>query len=391
LEATRKFALHTAQNIKNVKKLELDKVAATLGVKPRCGLDDMDTKTGEFKRQDAGWREWISSKKGSKFYAEPGRYHIYAAHACPWAHRAVITIALKGLEDVIGVTYVHPTWQFTKPGIDDHRGWIFGTSASSKESTNSKNHETLTAPSKSVLSNTDGVGAFPSDWGEIDPNFQSFSVRDLYERAEDTIGKYSVPIIWDTHLNTIVNNESSEIIRMLNSEFNAFAKHPNLDLFPHDDAKRKEIEAVNEWIYPTINNGVYRCGFAKTQNAYDIAIDELTKSFDKIESILQKQRFIAGKLLTEADVRLFVTMFRFDEVYIVYFKTNTRSVKTSPAILNYMREIYQMKGVADVCFMDKIKGHYFTSHVEYNKYSIVPKGADFVNLLLEPHNRNTLS
>jgi putative glutathione S-transferase len=173
---------------------------------------------------------------------------------------------------------------------------------------------------------------------------------------------------------------------MLNSEFNDFAKHPEIDL----DAEnmQKDIEAANEWIYPTINNGVYRCGFAKSQKAYNQAIEELTVSFDRVEEVLSKQRFIAGDRFTLADIRLFVTLLRFDEVYVVYFKTNTRSVANSPAILNYCREIYQMSGMKGTVNMDQIKLHYFASHPDLNKWSIIPKGANFEEKLKEEHNRD---
>jgi putative glutathione S-transferase len=178
---------------------------------------------------------------------------------------------------------------------------------------------------------------------------------------------------------------SADIIRMLNSEFNDFAKYPDLDLYPED--MQKYVEEVNSWIYPTINDGVYRCGFAKSQGAYDTAITELTESFDRLEETLSKQRFIAGDTFTLADIRLFVTLIRFDEVYVVYFKTNTRSVATSPAILNYCREIYQMPGVKETVYMDQIKLHYYASHPDLNKWSIVPKGANFEEKLKETHNR----
>ena len=210
----------------------------------------------------------------------------------------------------------------------------------------------------------------------------------MYEHVNDTVGKYTVPILWDKKLNTIVNNESSEIIRMLNSEFNDFSKFPDLDLYPQE--KRAQIDEVNEWVYPTINNGVYRCGFAQSQAAYDEAIDQLTESFDRVEDILSKQRYISGSQFTEADIRLFVTLLRFDEVYAVYFKTNTRSVRESPAILNYMREVYQKPGIAETCNMEQIKQHYFCSHASLNRYSIIPKGKDFISMLTLPHNREEI-
>jgi putative glutathione S-transferase len=184
-------------------------------------------------------------------------------------------------------------------------------------------------------------------------------------------------------------HRSADIIRMLNSEFNDFAKYPDLDLYPED--MQKYIEDANSWIYPTINNGVYRCGFALSQGAYDTAITELTASFDRLEETLSKQRFIAGDRFTLADIRLFVTLARFDEVYVVYFKTNTRSVATSPAILNYCREIYQMPGVKETLKMDQIKLHYYASHPDLNKWSIVAKGANFEEKLKEEHNRASVA
>jgi glutathionyl-hydroquinone reductase len=175
---------------------------------------------------------------------------------------------------------------------------------------------------------------------------------------------------------------------MLSSEFNDFAKNPDLDIYP--EALRKDIDAVNDWIYPTINNGVYRCGFAQSQGAYDTAIKELTESFDRINDILSKQRYIAGDTFTEADIRLFVTLLRFDEVYVVYFKTNTRTVANSPAMLDYCREIYQMPGVKETVNMEQIKAHYYCSHPTLNLYSIIPKGPDFIRLLEQPHSRDSM-
>jgi glutathionyl-hydroquinone reductase len=281
--------------------------------------------------------------------------------------------AMKGLEDVIGATSVHPTWRRTKPDLegDTHTGWVFGD------------------PNGKPFPNSNGDGGpfDPAPKG-CDPNplFPSFSVRDVYEKAKDNNGKYTVPILWDKKKETIVSNESSEIIKMLNAEFNEWAKNPDLDLNPAE--LQDEMATVDEWIYPNLNNGVYRCGFATTQAAYDKAIVELTDAFDKLNGILQKQRYITGDQITLSDVRLFMTLVRFDEVYIVYFKTNTRSVAHTPAILNYCREIYQMEGVRDTISMEQIKQHYFTSHPSLNKFSIIPKGTDFLKLLDEPHDRD---
>jgi glutathionyl-hydroquinone reductase len=337
----------------------------------RTALDEI-SKDGAFQRRDAAWRNWIQrGQPDAPFPPEPGRYHLYVAYACPWAHRTLLVRALKGLEDVISITVVHPVWQYTKPDLDQHCGWIFGD------------------PNGPTLRNTKGLGGpFPPSFpgNEPEPFFGLKTVRDVYEKANDTDGKYSVPILWDKKTETIVSNESSEIIRMLNSELNEFSKNPDLDLYPDDliDA----IEEANAWIYPGLNNGVYRCGFAKTQEAYDVAITELTDAFDRVDETLQRQRYIAGNRLTLADLRLFVTLLRFDEVYQVYFKTNTRSVTYTPAILNYCREIYQLPGVSSTVNMEQIKYHYFCSHYDLNTLSIVPRGADFEKLLMQPHDRN---
>ena len=173
---------------------------------------------------------------------------------------------------------------------------------------------------------------------------------------------------------------------MLNTEFNEFAKYLDVDLYSKD--LRPSIDAINDWVYPTINNGVYRCGFATSQSAYDKAIGELTASFDRVDELLQKQRFLAGDAFTEADIRLFVTLLRFDEVYQVYFKTNTRSVTHTPSILNYCREIYQMPGVKETVNMEQIKAHYYASHPDYNRWSVIPRGANFEDRLKEPVVRN---
>ena len=374
--------------------------SALFSSKSRDALAEVDN-DGEFKRRDAAWRNWISSEEGANYTPEKDRYHLFVAYACPWAHRTLIVRALKGLQDVIPVTYVYPIWQRTKPDHDEHRGWIFGD------------------PGGKRLKNTNGIGSFPPAYANNEPWPGTRSIRDLYEQVEDTDGKYTVPILWDKKYETIVSNESSEIIRMLNSEFDEFAKNPELDLYPEN--LREAIDEVNEWVYPEdqqwcvyrlclltyvecfnrlnllnssslpasrrYHSGVYRCGFATSQRAYDLAINELTDAFDRVNDILQKQRYIAGDQLTEADVRLFVTLLRYDEVYYVYFKTNTRSVANTPAILNYCRDIYQTPGVAETVDMEQIKAHYYCSHTELNTYSIIPKGPGFMNLLTEPHNR----
>ena len=325
------------------------------------------------------WRDYISDEPGAKFPPEAGRYHLYASYACPGSHRALIVRALKGLEDAISVTIVHPTWRHTNPDDprDRHRGWIFGD------------------PDGKPFSNTMGRGGpFPPAYPDTtpDPIFNAFSVRNLYEYAKDTSGKYTIPLLWDKKLNTIVNNESSDISYMLNSSFNDFAENPELDLYTEDDEEGLDrLNEVSQWLYPMMIHGVYRCGFAKTQRAYDIAIEELTKAFDAADELLQRQRYLTGDILTDADIRFFVTLIRFDEVYAFYFRANTRLVLMTPSLLNFCREIYQMPGVAKTCEMDQIKAHFFGSHAEWNKYSVVPRGLDFMRYLQMPHDREKFS
>jgi glutathionyl-hydroquinone reductase len=324
------------------------------------------------------WREFVSSKPGAKFTPQPGRYHLYCSYACPGSHRALIVRALKGLEHVISVTYLHPVWRLTNPddADDKHRGWVFGD------------------PKGDPFSNTiQKGGPFPPAYpgNEPDPHFNAFSIRDIYEYANDTSGKYTIPLLWDSQLNTIVNNESSDIAYMLNSCFNDFCQHPTLDLYTEDDAVGKaKLNEVSEWLSPLMIHGVYRCGFAKTQWAYDRAINDLCAAFDRADDILEQQRFLTGDALTDADIRLFVTLLRFDEVYAVYFKANARLVMLTPSLLNFCRDVFQIPGIAETCNMEQIKAHFFGSHAEWNKYSIVPRGLGFVELLDMPHHREQL-
>lgn len=301
---------------------------------------------------------------------------MYASYACPGSHRALIVRALKGLEDVISVTIVHPTWRHTNTEdvTDKHRGWVFGD------------------PFGKPFRNTTGRGGpFPAAYegNEPDPIFGANSVRELYEYAQDTSGKYTIPLLWDKKTNTIVNNESSDIAYMFNSCLNKFAADIDLDLYTEDDEDAlNKLNGVSQWLYPMMIHGVYRCGFAKTQEMYDNAINQLTAAFDMAEELLSKQRYLTGDTLTDADLRLFVTLLRFDEVYAFYFRANTRLVMLSPALLNFCREIYQMKGVAETCHMDQIKAHFYGSHAEWNKYSVIPRGLGFMKLLDQPHDRD---
>ena len=332
------------------------------------------------------WRDFVSKAPGAKFPPEPGRYHLYCSYACPGSHRALIVRVLKGLEGVIGVTSLHPVWRLTKPhdSMDKHRGWVFGN------------------PGGDPFSNTIHKGGpFPAAYSDNEPDPHNalpngrppFSVRDLYELANDTSGKYTVPLLWDTHLQTIVNNESSDIAYMFNSSFNSLATHPELDLYTEDDvAEKAKLSQVSDWLSPLMIHGVYRCGFAKTQWAYDRAINDLCAAFDRADDILERQRYLTGNdALTDVDIRLFVTLLRFDEVYNIYFKANARLVLLTPSLLNFCRDIYQMPGVAATCNMEQIKAHFFASHAEWNKYSVIPRGLGFMELLDMPHDRAKLS
>uniref|UniRef100_A0A7C9CZU2 Glutathione transferase n=2 Tax=Opuntia streptacantha TaxID=393608 RepID=A0A7C9CZU2_OPUST len=216
------------------------------------------------------------------------------------------------------------------------------------------------------------------------------SIRELYElelASANYSGKYTVPVLWDKKLKTIVNNESSEILRMLNSQFNDIATNPDLELYPQH--LQTQIDEVNEWVYDKINDGVYRCGFAKKQEPYDEAVEKLSGALDKCEEILTKQRFICGGALTEADIRLFVTLIRFDEVYAVHFKCNRKLIREYPNLFSYIKDIYQIPGMSNTVKMDHIKKHYCGSHPSLNPSGIVPCGpnVDYSS----PHDRKRFS
>lgn len=289
-------------------------------------------KTGAFVRKDSIFRNWI--KKGTEFPPEKDRYHLYISHACPWAHRTAIVRQLKGLQDVITIS---PVDYLLGPG-----GWNFSAE-------------------------------------NPDPNNGFSWLREVYEQSDkDYAANYTVPVLYDKKQKRIVNNESSEIIRMLNDQFNEWATNPGLDLYP--EHLREQIESLHTWIYPNINNGVYRCGFAQSQEAYDAAFDGLFEHLDKAEAILSKTRFLTGSTITEADVRLFTTLVRFDPVYVVHFKTNKKRLTEYPNLFAFTRDIYQYTNssgsVRDTVNMFHIKHHYYESHQKINTYRIVPKGFD---------------
>ncbi|KAL6502218.1 hypothetical protein OROHE_024811 [Orobanche hederae] len=328
----------------------------------RSALDDMSA-TGAFVRTPSTFRNSISKDPNSPFPAEYGRYHLYISYACPWASRCIAYLKIKGLDKAISLSSVKPLWGRTKD-TDEHMGWVF------------------------PALDTEEPGAEP------DILNGAKSVRDLYELASTNYsGKYTVPsyisileVLWDKKQKTIVNNESAEIIRMLNTEFNDIAENASVDLYPpHLQA---QINEVNDWIYDGINNGVYKCGFAKKQEPYNEAVTKLYEALDKCEEILSKQRYLCGETVTEADIRLFVTLIRFDEVYAVHFKCNKRMLREYPNIFNYTKDIFQIPGVSSTVNMEHIKKHYYGSHPSINPYGIIPHGPN-INYSA-PHDRERL-
>ena len=306
---------------------------------------------GKFVRTESSFRNWVTNDGSAGpsgdegFTAEPGRYHLYVSYACPWAHRALIFRALKGLEDVISVSVVHP--------LMPAESWVFGEYPGATEDHINHAHYLY------------------ENYLKADPDFD---------------GLVTVPLLWDKKHETIVNNESSEIIRMFNSAFDDYTES-DLDFYP--ESLREEIDAINEIVYHNINNGVYRAGFATTQSAYDEAFDQLFNTMDELETLLSKQRYLVGKQITEADWRLFTTLVRFDAVYYNHFKTNKKRLMDYPNLWSYTRELYQVPGVAETVNMDHIKYHYFASHRSINPTGIVPKGPEIDFMLA--HGRENVS
>lgn len=305
---------------------------------------------GRFERSKAQWRDWVTADgqpaEGRRrgFKAAPGRYHLYVSLACPWAHRTLIFRVLKKLEAVISVSVVHPYM-----GPD---GWTF-----------------------SAAEGATGDGLYSLDF-----------LHQIYTLADPVYsGRVTVPVLWDRQEETIVSNESSEIIRMLNSAFDAWGD-AGVDFYP--EALRAEIDATNALVYPAINNGVYRAGFATTQDAYEEAFRELFAALDGLEARLSRQRYLVGDRITEADWRLFTTLVRFDPVYVGHFKCNLRRIADYPNLSNYMRELYQAPGVAATVNLDHIKAHYYGSHKTINPTGVVPLGPQLD--YAAPHDRARL-
>jgi putative glutathione S-transferase len=293
-----------------------------------------DTKSsgGRFKRQDSSFRNWITADGSSGFPAEAGRYRLYVSLACPWAHRTLIFRKLKGLEKMIPVTVVH--WHMGS------QGWEFRE----------------------------------EDGADAEPNYGFQRLYELYQKADPSYtGRVTVPVLWDEKEETIVSNESAEIIRMLNSAFDGIGAKPG-DYYP--EALRGEIDAVNAEIYSKVNNGVYKAGFATTQEAYEEAVTALFEALDKLEARLAGQRYLAGERITEADWRLFTTLVRFDSVYVGHFKCNIRRLVDYPNLWAYTRELFQQPGVAETVNLEHIKKHYYVSHRSINPTGVVPKGPE---------------
>ncbi|MBW6416538.1 glutathione S-transferase family protein [Celeribacter sp. PS-C1] len=299
------------------------------------GWYDTTKSGGKFERTTAGFRNWVTpdgqpgpSGTGG-FAAESGRYHLFVSYACPWAHRTLIFRALKGLEDHITISVVHPDM------LKD--GWTFDT-------------------------NFDGATG--------DTLLGKRYLREVYLEADPHVsGRVTVPILWDKKTATIVSNESSEIIRMFNSAFDAITGN-TLDFWPEE--MRDEIEEMNKRVYEPINNGVYKAGFATTQSAYDEAIHPLFDGLNALEELLSERRYLLGDRLTEADWRLFTTLVRFDKVYHTHFKCNKHMLKDYPNLWAYTRELYQVPGVRETTHFDHIVRHYFYSHETINPHRIVP-------------------
>ncbi|ARV59664.1 glutathione-dependent reductase [Nostocales cyanobacterium HT-58-2] len=296
-------------------------------------------KLGEYIRPSSQFRNFIGTQESNLYQPAAGRYNLIVGFSCPWAHRTLVVRALKGLEEAVSVTIVSPS--------PIEGGWIF---------------------------NQEYEGCR--------------TLAELYEQAEPGYGgRFTVPVLWDKQTKTIVNNESAEIIVMLNSQLNEFAKNSTLDLYPQE--LKEKIDQWNEKIYTSVNNGVYRCGFAQTQEAYDKVCHELFTTLDEIDMALNTSRFLCGNTLTLADVRLFTTLFRFDAVYYGLFKCNRKRIQDYQNLGAYLRDLYQIPGVADTCDLESVKQDYYGNLFPLNPGGIIPSGPDPI-FLKEPHSRHNM-
>ncbi|CAO3452303.1 Glutathione S-transferase, omega (EC 2.5.1.18) [Azospirillum argentinense] len=300
-----------------------------------------DTKNsgGAFVRPETQFRNWVRADGSTPFQPEAGRYHLFVSLACPWAHRTLILRKLKGLEDAIGVTVVDPLMR--------EEGWTFP---------------------------------------EPDPITGSTRLHEVYTKADPTYsGRVTVPVLWDRKTGTIVSNESAEIVRMLNREFDSFGD-ASLDFYPAELAE--EIDRLNAFVYDRVNNGVYKAGFATSQEKYEQAFDALFAALDELDERLGGQRYLLGNRQTEVDWRLFTTLVRFDAVYVGHFKCNLRRIADYPNLSGYLRDLYQVPGVAETVDFHHIKRHYYASHTMINPTGVVPKGPALD--LDAPHGRDSV-
>ncbi|AFO56573.1 Glutathione transferase [Natrinema sp. J7-2] len=298
---------------------------------------------GSFERQETTFRDEIRDDPDARYQPEAGRYHLYASYACPWAHRTLVTRALKGLEDAISVSIVDP--------YRDADGWQF-------------------TPDKEGCTR--------------DHRHDAEFLRELYVRADpDATCRVTVPVLWDKKTETIVNNESAEIMRMLDTEFDDIASR-DVDLYP--EGYRDEVDRIIDEIYEPINNGVYRAGFATEQGPYDEAIADLFSALDHWDEVLADRRYLAGDRLTEADIAMFTTLVRFDSVYHTHFMCNVQYVREYDNLWPYLRDLYQTPGVAETVNMAHIKEHYYTTHPDVNPHRIVARGPDLD--FEAPHDRD---
>ncbi|WP_338727176.1 glutathione S-transferase family protein [Haladaptatus sp. DJG-WS-42] len=301
--------------------------------------------SGEFERQSTMFRDWVEADPDAAYPAEAGRYHLYVSWACPWAHRTALIRSLRGLEDVVSMDVVDP--------YRDEGGWQF---------------------------TPDKAGCTADSLNDFD------YLRETYLAADPNVtGRVTVPVLWDKKTGTIVNNESKEILRMLDTAFAAFGN--DVTLYP--EGSHEAVDTITEAIYAPINNGVYRAGFANSQTAYENAVTELFDSLDHWEEVLSDQRYLAGDKLTEADICMFTTLVRFDPVYVTHFRCNLRRIVDYPNLWNYLKDLYQTPGVAETVNLEHIKEHYFTTHESLNPKQIIPKGPvlDFE----APHDRDRLA
>lgn len=284
---------------------------------------------GSFVRQRSTFRDWVRAD-GDGLRAEPGRYHLYVAKACPWASRTIIVRKLKRLEDVVSISFAHP--------LRDERGWAF--------------------PGGEHVDEVNGFRFLAEAYERCDPDYDA---------------RHTVPVLWDKREGRIVNNESADIAVMLNGEFDAWGD-ADVDLYPVD--LREQVDALNERVYETVNNGVYAAGFARTQEAYHRAFVELFATLDELERLLGERRYLTGDRITLADWRLFVTLVRFDAVYYSHFKCNLRRIVDMPNLWGHTRELYQWPGVAQTVDLGEIKSHYYGTHHQLNPTRIVPDGPE---------------